>query len=153
MLLDKTLPIPHIKLIDFGLAHEIEDGVEFKNIFGTPEFVGKLVPFCPQLIQGGRVSQSQALPLSARSAASFLAEDDGSWLSLTRLGSFKLGQAAFVSLTLGSTLSFQLQKSSITSHWDWQLICGESFLPAFAVPPASFLNLIFFGWAAGWFSL
>uniref|UniRef100_A0A670ZIS7 Death associated protein kinase 2 n=1 Tax=Pseudonaja textilis TaxID=8673 RepID=A0A670ZIS7_PSETE len=52
MLLDKSLPIPHIKLIDFGLAHEIEDGVEFKNIFGTPEFVGKLVPFCPQLIQG-----------------------------------------------------------------------------------------------------
>ncbi|XP_063170403.1 death-associated protein kinase 2 [Candoia aspera] len=39
MLLDKNLPIPHIKLIDFGLAHEIEDGVEFKNIFGTPEFV------------------------------------------------------------------------------------------------------------------
>ncbi|KAM6426516.1 death-associated protein kinase 2 isoform 2-T2 [Liasis olivaceus] len=39
MLLDKNLPIPHIKLIDFGLAHEIEEGVEFKNIFGTPEFV------------------------------------------------------------------------------------------------------------------
>eukprot|EP00069_Balaena_mysticetus_P003160 bmy_16054T0 len=39
MLLDKNIPIPHIKLIDFGLAHEIEDGVEFKKIFGTPEFV------------------------------------------------------------------------------------------------------------------
>ncbi|XP_051012617.1 death-associated protein kinase 2-like isoform X3 [Acomys russatus] len=39
MLLDKSIPVPHIKLIDFGLAHEIEDGVEFKNIFGTPEFV------------------------------------------------------------------------------------------------------------------
>ncbi|XP_023414094.1 death-associated protein kinase 2 isoform X1 [Loxodonta africana] len=39
MLLDKDIPIPHIKLIDFGLAHEIEDGVEFKSIFGTPEFV------------------------------------------------------------------------------------------------------------------
>ncbi|KAJ7311305.1 hypothetical protein JRQ81_006921 [Phrynocephalus forsythii] len=39
MLLDKNISIPHIKLIDFGLAHEIEDGVEFKNIFGTPEFV------------------------------------------------------------------------------------------------------------------
>ncbi|XP_007906004.1 death-associated protein kinase 2 isoform X1 [Callorhinchus milii] len=38
MLLDKV-PVPHIKLIDFGLAHRIEDGVEFKNIFGTPEFV------------------------------------------------------------------------------------------------------------------
>uniref|UniRef100_A0A8C3EZG2 Death associated protein kinase 2 n=2 Tax=Corvus moneduloides TaxID=1196302 RepID=A0A8C3EZG2_CORMO len=39
MLLDKNIPIPRIKLIDFGLAHKIEDGVEFKNIFGTPEFV------------------------------------------------------------------------------------------------------------------
>ncbi|XP_066184887.1 death-associated protein kinase 2 isoform X2 [Sylvia atricapilla] len=39
MLLDKNNPIPHIKLIDFGLAHKIEDGVDFKNIFGTPEFV------------------------------------------------------------------------------------------------------------------
>ncbi|XP_069836634.1 death-associated protein kinase 2 isoform X1 [Dendropsophus ebraccatus] len=39
MLLDKAIAVPHIKLIDFGLAHKIEDGVEFKNIFGTPEFV------------------------------------------------------------------------------------------------------------------
>ncbi|XP_062819372.1 death-associated protein kinase 2 [Anolis carolinensis] len=39
MLQDRSLPVPHIKLIDFGLAHEIEEGVEFKNIFGTPEFV------------------------------------------------------------------------------------------------------------------
>ncbi|XP_056877066.1 death-associated protein kinase 2a [Takifugu flavidus] len=39
MMLDKNVPLPRIKLIDFGLAHEIEAGVEFKNIFGTPEFV------------------------------------------------------------------------------------------------------------------
>ncbi|TSM52288.1 Death-associated protein kinase 3 [Bagarius yarrelli] len=39
MLLDKNAPLPRIKIIDFGLAHKIEDGVEFKNIFGTPEFV------------------------------------------------------------------------------------------------------------------
>lgn len=41
MLLDRNAPLPRIKLIDFGLAHKIEAGVEFKNIFGTPEFVGK----------------------------------------------------------------------------------------------------------------
>lgn len=41
MLLDKNVPLPRIKLIDFGLAHIIEAGVEFKNIFGTPEFVGE----------------------------------------------------------------------------------------------------------------
>ncbi|KTG38330.1 hypothetical protein cypCar_00017172 [Cyprinus carpio] len=41
MLLDKNAPLPRIKLIDFGLAHKIAEGVEFKNIFGTPEFVGE----------------------------------------------------------------------------------------------------------------
>ncbi|MBN3272646.1 DAPK3 kinase, partial [Polyodon spathula] len=39
MLLDKNVPSPRIKLIDFGLAHQITAGNEFKNIFGTPEFV------------------------------------------------------------------------------------------------------------------
>nr|XP_033812863.1 death-associated protein kinase 3 [Geotrypetes seraphini]XP_033812864.1 death-associated protein kinase 3 [Geotrypetes seraphini]XP_033812866.1 death-associated protein kinase 3 [Geotrypetes seraphini] len=39
MLLDKNSPSPRIKLIDFGIAHKIEAGNEFKNIFGTPEFV------------------------------------------------------------------------------------------------------------------
>ncbi|CAL1580381.1 unnamed protein product [Knipowitschia caucasica] len=39
MLLDKNVPNPRIKLIDFGIAHPIKAGNEFKNIFGTPEFV------------------------------------------------------------------------------------------------------------------
>lgn len=41
MLLDNNALLPRIKLIDFGLAHRIKDGADFKNIFGTPEFVGK----------------------------------------------------------------------------------------------------------------
>lgn len=41
MLLDRNVPLPHIKIIDFGLAHKIEAGADFKNIFGTPEFVGR----------------------------------------------------------------------------------------------------------------
>ncbi|NXD16444.1 DAPK3 kinase, partial [Nothocercus nigrocapillus] len=44
MLLDKNVPNPRIKLIDFGIAHKIEAGNEFKNIFGTPEFVGDSAP-------------------------------------------------------------------------------------------------------------
>ncbi|XP_051545577.1 death-associated protein kinase 2-like [Myxocyprinus asiaticus] len=39
MLLDNNVQMPRIKLIDFGLAHRIKDGVDFKDIFGTPEFV------------------------------------------------------------------------------------------------------------------
>ncbi|KAK6494768.1 death-associated protein kinase 1-like [Huso huso] len=39
MLLNRNVPHPRIKLIDFGLAHKIDFGNDFKNIFGTPEFV------------------------------------------------------------------------------------------------------------------
>lgn len=46
MLLDRNILLPRIKLIDFGLAHHIEPGADFKDIFGTPEFVGKCF-FCP----------------------------------------------------------------------------------------------------------
>lgn len=42
MLLNRSVPHPRIKLIDFGLAHKIDFGNDFKNIFGTPEFVGEL---------------------------------------------------------------------------------------------------------------
>lgn len=47
MLLDKNVPNPRIKLIDFGIAHQIKAGNEFKNIFGTPEFVGEIVFLSP----------------------------------------------------------------------------------------------------------
>ncbi|NWY44964.1 DAPK3 kinase, partial [Sylvia atricapilla] len=49
MLLDKNVPNPRIKLIDFGIAHKIEAGNEFKNIFGTPEFVGEAAGWVPHL--------------------------------------------------------------------------------------------------------
>lgn len=54
MLLDKNVPNPRIKLIDFGIAHKIEAGNEFKNIFGTPEFVGEA-----QFWRGGEVLWAQ----------------------------------------------------------------------------------------------
>ncbi|TMS03371.1 Death-associated protein kinase 3 [Larimichthys crocea] len=41
MLLSRSVPHPRIKIIDFGLAHKIDFGNDFKNIFGTPEFVGQ----------------------------------------------------------------------------------------------------------------
>uniref|UniRef100_A0A8C9DMV2 Protein kinase domain-containing protein n=1 Tax=Prolemur simus TaxID=1328070 RepID=A0A8C9DMV2_PROSS len=49
MLLDRNVPKPRIKIIDFGLAHKIDFGNEFKNIFGTPEFVGNLSGASPFL--------------------------------------------------------------------------------------------------------
>ncbi|XP_043935736.1 death-associated protein kinase 2-like [Protopterus annectens] len=39
MLLDKDVPKPQLKVIDFGLAHKIEDGVCFKSLSGTPQYI------------------------------------------------------------------------------------------------------------------
>lgn len=41
MLLEKDVPNPKIKIIDFGLAQKLEDGVTFKSLCGTPQYVGK----------------------------------------------------------------------------------------------------------------
>lgn len=52
MLLNRSVPHPRIKIIDFGLAHKIDFGNDFKNIFGTPEFVGEfyLIRFCFDIV-------------------------------------------------------------------------------------------------------
>ncbi|XP_043357684.1 death-associated protein kinase 2-like isoform X8 [Dermochelys coriacea] len=39
MLLEKDVPNPKIKIIDFGLAQKLEDGVTFKSLCGTPQYI------------------------------------------------------------------------------------------------------------------
>ncbi|XP_075700524.1 death-associated protein kinase 2-like isoform X2 [Rhinoderma darwinii] len=39
MLLEKAVPHPKIKIIDFGLAQRIEDGAVFKSLCGTPQYI------------------------------------------------------------------------------------------------------------------
>lgn len=41
MLADKTMPHPHIKIIDFGLAHRLKQGEEYRSLSGTPQYIGK----------------------------------------------------------------------------------------------------------------
>lgn len=52
MLLNRSVPHPRIKLIDFGLAHKMDFGNDFKNIFGTPEFVGQYLLFFQEYLPG-----------------------------------------------------------------------------------------------------
>lgn len=40
MLQDKDVPKPWIKIIDFGLAQQLEDGIIFKSLCGTPQYIG-----------------------------------------------------------------------------------------------------------------
>ncbi|XP_069734920.1 death-associated protein kinase 2-like isoform X2 [Phaenicophaeus curvirostris] len=39
MLQEKDVPKPQIKIIDFGLAQHLEDGVIFKSLCGTPQYI------------------------------------------------------------------------------------------------------------------
>ncbi|XP_067094756.1 death-associated protein kinase 2-like [Osmerus mordax] len=39
MLADKTVPHPHIKIIDFGLAQRLTQGEEYKSLCGTPQYI------------------------------------------------------------------------------------------------------------------
>ncbi|XP_053822990.1 death-associated protein kinase 2-like isoform X1 [Vidua chalybeata] len=39
MLQDKDVPKPSIKIIDFGLAQQLEDGITFKSLCGTPQYI------------------------------------------------------------------------------------------------------------------
>lgn len=40
MLQEKDAPKPWIKIIDFGLAQQLEDGITFKSLCGTPQYIG-----------------------------------------------------------------------------------------------------------------
>ncbi|XP_059726879.1 death-associated protein kinase 2-like isoform X2 [Haemorhous mexicanus] len=39
MLQDKDVPKPWIKIIDFGLAQQLEDGITYKSLCGTPQYI------------------------------------------------------------------------------------------------------------------
>uniref|UniRef100_A0A8C3N7D3 Uncharacterized protein n=1 Tax=Geospiza parvula TaxID=87175 RepID=A0A8C3N7D3_GEOPR len=40
MLQDKDVPKPWIKIIDFGLARQLEDGITYRSLCGTPQYIG-----------------------------------------------------------------------------------------------------------------
>uniref|UniRef100_A0A8C5HFT7 non-specific serine/threonine protein kinase n=1 Tax=Gouania willdenowi TaxID=441366 RepID=A0A8C5HFT7_GOUWI len=68
MLLDKNVPNPRIKLIDFGIAHQIKAGNEFKNIFGTPEFVA------PEIVNYEPLGLESVFYVTLSGASPFLGE-------------------------------------------------------------------------------
>ncbi|NWS30685.1 DAPK2 kinase, partial [Polioptila caerulea] len=39
MLQEKDVPKPRIKIIDFGLAQQLENGITFKSLCGTPQYI------------------------------------------------------------------------------------------------------------------
>ncbi|XP_030629259.1 death-associated protein kinase 1 isoform X2 [Chanos chanos] len=76
MLLNRSVPHPRIKLIDFGLAHKIDFGNDFKNIFGTPEFVApEVVNYEPLGLEADMWSVGVITYILLSGASPFLGEN------------------------------------------------------------------------------
>uniref|UniRef100_A0A3P8XUY5 Protein kinase domain-containing protein n=1 Tax=Esox lucius TaxID=8010 RepID=A0A3P8XUY5_ESOLU len=68
MLADKTVPHPHIKMIDFGLAHRLTPGEEYMSLSGTPQYIA------PEVINYEPLSEAADMWLSGLSP--FQGEND-----------------------------------------------------------------------------
>ncbi|KAF5905573.1 death-associated protein kinase 1-like, partial [Clarias magur] len=76
MLLKRNVPHPRIKLIDFGLAHKIDFSNDFKNIFGTPEFVApEVVNYEPLGLEADMWSVGVITYILLSGASPFLGEN------------------------------------------------------------------------------
>uniref|UniRef100_UPI003590274D death-associated protein kinase 3 isoform X1 n=2 Tax=Myxine glutinosa TaxID=7769 RepID=UPI003590274D len=106
MLLDKNSSHPSIKLIDFGLAHHIEDGMEFKNIFGTPEFVApEIVNFEPLGLEADMWSIGVLTYILLSGASPFLGDTNEETLSNITAMTFDFDEAYF-GLTSNQAIDF-----------------------------------------------
>ncbi|CAB1338841.1 unnamed protein product, partial [Coregonus sp. 'balchen'] len=96
MLLDKNVPLPRIKLIDFGLAHKIEAGAEFKNIFGTPEFVApEIVNYEPLGLEADMWSIGVITYILLSGASPFLGETQQDTLANISAMNYEFDQEFF----------------------------------------------------------
>ncbi|XP_061077565.1 death-associated protein kinase 3-like isoform X1 [Conger conger] len=96
MLLDKSFPLPRIKLIDFGLAHKIEEGAEFKNIFGTPEFVApEIVNYEPLGLEADMWSIGVITYILLSGASPFLGESKQETLANISAMSYEFDEEFF----------------------------------------------------------
>ncbi|EMP31340.1 Death-associated protein kinase 2 [Chelonia mydas] len=91
MLLEKDVPNPKIKIIDFGLAQKLEDGVTFKSLCGTPQYVA------PEVINYEPLSSATDMWLSGMSP--FQGETDAETLSNVVAGNYEFEEKYFSETT------------------------------------------------------
>ncbi|KAG5847977.1 hypothetical protein ANANG_G00131990 [Anguilla anguilla] len=89
-------PSPRIKLIDFGIAHRISPGDEFKNIFGTPEFVApEIVNYEPLGLEADMWSIGVITYIMLSGASPFLGDSKQETLANISAVSYEFDQEYF----------------------------------------------------------
>ncbi|XP_061836402.1 death-associated protein kinase 1 [Nerophis lumbriciformis] len=101
MLLSRSVPHPRIKLIDFGLAHKIDFGNDFKNIFGTPEFVApEVVNYEPLGLEADMWSVGVITYILLSGASPFLGENKQETLANVSAVDYAFDEEFFSSTSL-----------------------------------------------------
>uniref|UniRef100_S4R7U3 Protein kinase domain-containing protein n=1 Tax=Petromyzon marinus TaxID=7757 RepID=S4R7U3_PETMA len=96
MLLENRAPKAHVKIIDFGLAQSIVDGVEFRHIFGTPEFVvPEIVNYEPLGVQADMWSIGVMTYILLSGASPFLGDTKEETLSNISAVEYKFDEEYF----------------------------------------------------------
>ncbi|XP_064883007.1 death-associated protein kinase 1 [Oncorhynchus nerka] len=101
MLLNRAVAHPRIKLIDFGLAHKIDFGNDFKNIFGTPEFVApEVVNYEPLGLEADMWSVGVITYILLSGASPFLGENKQETLANVSAVDYTFDEEFFSSTSL-----------------------------------------------------
>ncbi|XP_072520452.1 death-associated protein kinase 1 isoform X2 [Salminus brasiliensis] len=101
MLLNRSVPHPRIKLIDFGLAHKIDFSNDFKNIFGTPEFVApEVVNYEPLGLEADMWSVGVITYILLSGASPFLGENKQETLANVSAVDYEFDEEYFSSTSI-----------------------------------------------------
>ncbi|EHB01303.1 Death-associated protein kinase 1 [Heterocephalus glaber] len=96
MLLDRNVPKPQIKIIDFGLAHKIDFGNELKNIFRTTEFVApEIVHYEPLGLEADMWSIGVIIYILLSGASPFLGDTKQEMLANMSTVNYEFGEEYF----------------------------------------------------------
>ncbi|NXD97192.1 DAPK2 kinase, partial [Chaetorhynchus papuensis] len=95
MLQEKDVPKPWIKIIDFGLAQQLEDGITFRSLCGTPQYIAPEVINYEPLSPATDMCGSVVSPHRLSGLSPFQGETDAETLSNVVAGAYTFEERCF----------------------------------------------------------
>ncbi|KAF1435198.1 Death-associated protein kinase 2, partial [Spheniscus demersus] len=96
MLQEKDVPKPQIKIIDFGLAQRLEDGITFKSLCGTPQYIApEVINYEPLSLATDMWSIGVITYILLSGLSPFQGETDAETLSNVVAGAYEFEERCF----------------------------------------------------------